>query len=333
MLENAKTINKFLKNHKVISIIGLSKNAGKTTVMNRMIEDSKSQTLAITSIGLDGEKIDNVNYKPKPRIKVYKGMLIATTIECLTEAEIDYVIHEKTSIKTALGLIVIIEAMSDGYVLVAGPSTKTKMKEVLKRLKKYEPNRIFLDGALFRKSFSISEIVDAMILVTGASYSKDMYKTIDDTKSLIDQLSLPMCINDSNYDIISTDLKCYSIDKEFGKDNLFAFINDNNIKVKHLRIHGAITDKIASNIIKNRHLYSESEIQIDDSISFICDIHKYRLLKKLNIKFSVSRTVPVLFLGVNPFSPTGYKYDETKFMELLQKNNNLECINVLTDLE
>lgn len=333
MLEKEKTINKYLKNHKTISIIGLSKNAGKTTVLNRLIEELKSQTIAITSIGLDGEKIDNVNYKPKPRIKVYKGMLIATATDCLIETEIKYVVHEKTSINTALGLIVIIEAMSDGYVLVAGPSTKTKMKEVIKRLKKYEPNRIFLDGALFRKSFSVYDLVDAMILVTGASYSRDMNKTINHTRNLIDQLDLPCSTIRSKYDLIDVDSNGYNIDSEFSKDKVFEYIISNKIKLKYARIHGAITNRITDNIILNREYFVDCTVHVDDSISFICDIHKYELLKKLNIKFEVENSVPVLFLAINPYSPTGYEYDNEKFKKLLQQHNKLHCINVLADLE
>ena len=44
----------------ITSIIGLSKNAGKTTLLNRLIKgfENKIDRLGIASIGIDGEKVD-----------------------------------------------------------------------------------------------------------------------------------------------------------------------------------------------------------------------------------------------------------------------------------
>lgn len=333
MLEKEKIVSKYITTEKVVSIIGLSKNAGKTTVLNKLIEEQKNQLIAITSIGLDGEKIDNVNHKPKPRIKVFKGMIIATAEDCLKEIEILYAIHEKTQIQTALGNIVIIEALSDGFVLVAGPSTKTKMKNLLLKLKKYQLKRIYLDGALFRKSFSIQEIVDGMILVTGAAYSRSMEKTISDSRTLIDQLSLKKNPEPYNYGLVDTKNKGYMIEKGFDKDTILNMIIKNKINVKYLRLTGAFTDKIARRIIDYRLQFLNATIELDDTISFICKGEYYEKLRKVNIHFCVKNSVPVLFLAINPYSPDGYEYDKVKFKKSMQSGLKLKCINVLSDVE
>ena len=332
MLENAKTISKYLQNHNIISIVGMSKNAGKTTVLNQLLKET-TKKVAITSIGLDGEKIDNVNKMPKPRILVKKGTLIATAEECLQESGILFAIHERTQINTALGNIVIIESLSEGFVLVAGPSTKTKMKSLLNILKKYNRDYIFLDGALFRKSFSVKELVDAMILVTGAAYSKDMSKTISDTKSLLDQLSLKVCNDPYNFGLVDKSNKGFMIQKGFEKDTIFNMIVNNSIDVKYLKLKGAITNKIAKRIIENRTQFTNATIEVDDTISFLCDAKEYEKLKKVNIYFCVENTIPVLFLAINPYSPNGFEYDKETFKKEMQKSTTLDCINVLTDLE
>ena len=62
------TLDKF----KVISIVGNTKNAGKTTVLNYYLEKF-DKPIGLSSIGLDGEEIDQVNFLEKPRIFVDKG--------------------------------------------------------------------------------------------------------------------------------------------------------------------------------------------------------------------------------------------------------------------
>ena len=65
-----------------LAIIGLSKNAGKTTCLNHIIaawqETSQLRPLALTSVGRDGELEDILSGNPKPRIYVQTGTLIAS---------------------------------------------------------------------------------------------------------------------------------------------------------------------------------------------------------------------------------------------------------------
>ena len=48
------------------AIAGLSKNAGKTTLLSALIAQTEEK-IAVTSIGLDGENTDAVTLTPKPR--------------------------------------------------------------------------------------------------------------------------------------------------------------------------------------------------------------------------------------------------------------------------
>ena len=56
-----------------LSLIGLSKNVGKTTTTNHLLETLvgenhyRSDELALTSLGLDGETTDALTGFPKPR--------------------------------------------------------------------------------------------------------------------------------------------------------------------------------------------------------------------------------------------------------------------------
>src|SRR5881397_2066455 len=76
-----------------LSLIGLSKNVGKTTTTNHLLETLLHHNLyhagelAITSLGLDGEAIDALTGLPKPRYAPEAGMLVATTATLLLQAE------------------------------------------------------------------------------------------------------------------------------------------------------------------------------------------------------------------------------------------------------
>src|SRR5690554_1770054 len=111
-----------IRNKKVISLIGMAKNVGKTTTLNYLIRKLTDKTLGLTSIGRDGELRDLTLDIPKPRIYINKGTLIATTTACLELSDFTKQILDSTGIITPLGEVVIVRCLSDGYVELAGPS-------------------------------------------------------------------------------------------------------------------------------------------------------------------------------------------------------------------
>ncbi|MEG0661801.1 MAG: hypothetical protein RR472_00835, partial [Anaerovoracaceae bacterium] len=56
--------------YKTVSIVGMAKNAGKTTALNYLIEEAMDEgmILGITSTGRDGESTDVVTGTDKPKV-------------------------------------------------------------------------------------------------------------------------------------------------------------------------------------------------------------------------------------------------------------------------
>ena len=70
---------KLFEGHDTVSIIGMEKNVGKTTVLNAILEECWGiKQVALTSIGRDGEDTDRVTYTHKHKIEVEKGSILAT---------------------------------------------------------------------------------------------------------------------------------------------------------------------------------------------------------------------------------------------------------------
>ena len=79
------TLSELIRPYRSISIIGMCKNAGKTTVLNQIIKEVKGsgRILALTSIGRDGEDKDLVTGTKKPGIHVEEGTLVATASDLI----------------------------------------------------------------------------------------------------------------------------------------------------------------------------------------------------------------------------------------------------------
>ncbi len=59
-----------------ISITGLAKNTGKTSVLNYVLSENFHKRRAITSIGYDGESVDQITDTEKPVIYIKKNTLV-----------------------------------------------------------------------------------------------------------------------------------------------------------------------------------------------------------------------------------------------------------------
>lgn len=178
-------IYEMIKDYKKISIIGMEKNVGKTTLLNRLIDEvSNQKILGLTSIGRDGEEVDVVTETKKPRIYIREGTIVATARDCLRNCDITKEILYVSDFSSPMGNIVIVRARSDGYVDIAGPSYNKQVKIVVDKMLEYGATLTIVDGALGRKSTAIADVSDATILATGASLSLDMLKVVEETKKL-----------------------------------------------------------------------------------------------------------------------------------------------------
>ena len=120
-----------LNETKTMSIVGMCKNAGKTTMLNWLLTAGHLRgTLGLTSIGRDGESTDVVTGTEKPGIFVREGTLIATAKDMLRLGDVTKEILMTTGIPTPLGEVVIMRARSAGYVQLAGPSITTQLRSV-----------------------------------------------------------------------------------------------------------------------------------------------------------------------------------------------------------
>lgn len=178
-----------------LAIIGTGKNAGKTTLLNHILEacaqaDFK-RTLALTSIGRDGEDLDLVTGGAKPGIYLREGQLIATARASIGRADSVLEILALTGIQTATGEIVIARTRSGGFLELAGPSVAADIRRCEAYFRAEAPDCLLIvDGALSRRSPAGGGLTKAAVLVAGLANAGSPAELAEKTARLVDLLTL-----------------------------------------------------------------------------------------------------------------------------------------------
>lgn len=321
-----------LKQHRVISIVGNAKNAGKTTILNHLMK-LYQEPLIITSIGLDGESIDQVTFREKPRIYARSGDLIATSFQTLKQFEADYTIIMETGIHTAIGEVVLCRIEKPGKVLVAGPSKVFDMEKLIAELRENFPYKILVDGAFFRQSFA--RISDGLILVIGAHYSRNMALTVNNAKLNYQKFTLPYYDGSHTFDdskvslLIKDKMIALDMTSTLGKSNLL-FQEFNH--VDGIYIPKALTDEFVETWTNAYHKISVDVI-VDSPVNIQLKDHNLKNLFQLANHIYTRHPLKVLAVAMNPYSPSGYSYSKEAFKKSLEDALGIHVIDVKEDDE
>lgn len=331
-----------LEGYKRISIIGMEKNVGKTTLLNFLIKKiGDKKVVGLTSIGRDGEEVDVVTTTSKPRIFVYPNTIIATARDCLRNCDITREILYTTDFSTPMGNIVIVRAITAGYVDIAGPSFNSQIKEILELMERFGSGLSIVDGALSRKGSAMSDVTEATILSTGAALSLDMGKVIDETKTTVSLLQLPKYENEEirktieKHFLNTRAVVVYKNNKVIDLEGISSLESNEEIKnyfndeIEVIAIRGAITQKFLETLIKNRQNFKKLTLVIKDGTRVFTDFITLRKIEACGIDIRVLNPINLLFVTCNPHSPLGYEFPKERFKNLLKEKLNIDVIDVV----
>lgn len=331
------------KNKKVISIVGLAKNTGKTETLNYLTNKLYENNLKIglISYGRDGEDIDLITGKKKPPVNVYPGSFFVTSSRALRGSDLKYKKIENTGIKTTMGEVNLYQSLDIGEVQLVGINRISQLI-VVKNLIENHVEYILIDGALDRKSSALPRISEAMILSTGAVIGKDLEDVINKTSYELKKLMIDSLKNkdhllklqgyeNKNLSILWTE-KMGII--EFNSPTSLMLINDvidyiknNNIKtIKYLFINGAFTDTVAKKLVNLK--FNNFKLLISDSTKLFLNEMSFNLLTKNNIQINVLYPLNIIGLTINPYNPEGVSIDKDIFLEEINKSINIPIYNI-----
>ena len=317
--------------NKVLGILGTAKNTGKTTTTSALLEIATHQgvSVGLTSIGYDGEDIDNITGLPKPRIFAKKGTLIATAKNCLKSGTAQIKTLKETEISTPLGKIIIGEVLEDGFVIIAGPNKGEELSMVIDKLEKLGNNLILIDGAINRIVPLMK--TDALILTTGAARNINIDFLIKEIQYISYLFELPKIEKKDLMNLKNIEQKVITLiqkdcSKKYLKTNslislsdIQELINRLNEETQLIFIPGVLTEFALNELIKKEvKLLKEKNIIIPNPTHLLVGSNTIFLMdtllkiKKLRINLKIIKTIPILAITVNPFYPL-YRYENSRY--------------------
>lgn len=333
-----KSLYELVAPYESVSLIGMCKNAGKTTTLNQLIAELKQNGISFgaTSVGRDGESTDLVTNTVKPGIFVYKGTIVATAADLLKYCDTTKEILYSTGIYTPMGQIIVFRALTDGFVQIAGPSMTSQLADVSDIIRPYGVDKILIDGALGRKSLCSKKVSQSTILCTGASYHKSMNTVVRDTAYTCQILQLPQAPfdvpqelwnqNDKKYIPVTDPANITLPEERVTPEKVWRKGAPN--PPEYMVVQGGLTDAMVKTLVmSNADLRGKKMVLLDGS-KILLSSDMYEKLRIKGLQFEVADALELLAVTINPFSAYGFHFDKDEFMEKMSAAIDVPVYNV-----
>jgi hypothetical protein len=317
-----------------LSLIGLSKNVGKTTTTNYLLETLLSEQLyqarelAITSLGLDGETSDALTGLPKPHYVPAAGLLIATTADLLRQAEHDGAQVEhlvQLPGRTALAPVILARVLRPGRIILAGPTLLRDLHQTLAQFQSYGARLSIIDGAINRLGAATPAVSDACIVCTGASVGATPELVARRTANVLARLSTPQTLFTDVYRKLHPHVRLLT----FASDESDQF-NEQTVEIYAgsmeptaesrwivdsmqgkqtmqnpvIFLRGAFTEELAREVLVRLPLsQSGAELIVNDATKIFCHSVVLQRLSSRGLHVRVANSIRILAITINPYTP------------------------------
>lgn len=325
-----------LKDYKSISTIGLEKNVGKTETLNYILKKlaQKNYKVALTSIGIDGENVDQVTATAKPEIYLPKGTLFVTSEKHYKLKRFQAEILDVSERTTALGRLITGRALGEGYILLSGPSNGTWVKEIIDNTLEKGADIMLVDGALSRLSVGSPIITEGIILSTGAAVSLNMGEVIKKTRHVINLLKLLRIEDHLRERIENLEDGIYLLGKEIRKLPIKSLLHFNTLKENifkegnvKLYITGVITERFIDSVSRQENIENIEIIAKDFTKIFTSPEVLNKYFRKGG-RLKVVLDTKLIGITINPVAPSGYTLNSKELIDKLQEFIDVPVVNL-----
>ena len=309
-----------------LSIVGMAKNTGKTVCLNYVLEQLRmtDKVVAVTSIGLDGEKTDQVTQTEKPEVTLSEGTYFVTSEYHYRQRRLLSEICQLSTDMTSLGRLVTAKALQEGKVILTGPSSTGKIREMIGQMRELGVDLTIVDGALSRKSPASPAITDGLILTTGAAIAPDLNSIVMKTQFVYRLMQLPEYETTRRKALLVADSGIFAVEKDTMhrlpiaspllftkcKDKLFAHGNT-------LFVSGIVTDNMVDYLRMQPNVKDIKLVVKDFTKIFVTPFVLQGFLQKGG-RLLVLKRPNLLSVCINPVSPSGFKVESQKLADALQ---------------
>jgi hypothetical protein len=322
---------------RTLSITGMAKNTGKTVTLNYLLNQLKAlhKVIAVTSIGIDGEKTDQVTQTEKPEIELYEGTLFVTSEYHYRQRQLLSEIIDLSDESTSLGRLVTARVLQAGKVILSGPATTGGVRRVLDRMGEYGVDLTIVDGALSRKSHAAPTVTDGLILSTGAAIAPDLNTIVKKTSELHDLMQLPAYETDKADELLQVENGIFAL--EDGKPvslNIPSSLLSDKYKTElfahgnQLFISGILTDMML-NFLKMQPEAKGCAVVVKDFTKIFVTPMTLRLFQSKGGKLYVLKRPNLIAVTVNPLAPSGFSVLSNVLVEAMERVFSVPVYDVM----
>lgn len=302
-----------------LAIVGTEKNTGKTECLNYVLRNlpAGNPLTAVTSIGVDGERVDSLTGGAKPEIALPAGMLFATSEKHYASRRLTAEVLDVGDDVTALGRTVTARSLLPGRLMLSGPSTTVSLRRWMDAVRRFGAKLVVVDGALSRLSSASPTVAEAIILATGAALSSGLDTLIRQTAHTVSLIGLPEAslsvreaFEDSPAAIMTVDaggtVQDSGIASALGTADVTALVSG----AAALYVGGALTDRFASAV--RASCSGGLELVVPDFTKVFLSAPVLRSLGDAGVRLTVLKRSRLLAVCVNPLAPNGYRLDSER---------------------
>lgn len=316
-------------NAPTVTVIGLCKNAGKTTALCRLMDELAGETLAVTSVGRDGERTDVVTGTEKPQIRVRAGTIFATARGLLPRCDVTVQVLDVTDVYTPLGQVAVLRALSDGWVQLAGPSAVGQLEPLERSFRALGADRVLIDGAAGRKSLAAAGAGCALLCV-GASMEGTMEHLAAETAHVCALFAAPTIA------LAHKDARFALFDKA-GAPMELELTADGQPEWKSLPegecilwVQGGVTDGMLRALAQRGVAMT---VAAPDATHFLFGRSAAELFVRRGGALRVERAIPIAAVCANPWSAYGRHLERESFLKVLRDAVELPVVDVKGERE
>lgn len=338
------TLGELTSSDRRLALVGLAKNTGKTEALTSLLRELRAEgrCVGVTSVGRDGEERDVIDSRiSKPRVDLPAGSIVATTDGLLRASAVPHELLEQTGVRTPLGRVLVARLTGDGAIEVAGPSAAADVRAAADAMLVHGAEQVLIDGAIDRRAASSPEIVDGLVVSTGAVLSHDIGEVVLQTKDAIDlvrlprvdpaseigqllrELSAPRAGDARTSFLVDEDLELVPLPPGFvltGDAEQIAEALDANPGARWLHVAGALPDRFLRSLLHPvHHRRRELVLVVSDPTKVFLWKRGPEWYRRQGVHLQVLEHVALQALTVNPLAPQSHRFDSARLRELLRE--------------
>jgi hypothetical protein len=257
---------------------------------------------------------------------------VATAWATLERAKVRTRLIGGTGIASPMGEIMLVQVLQHGEMEVAGASRGSDQRMVIGMLQRCGADRVALDGALGRSQHASPALADGVVLSTGAAIGGGMADVLRKTR---DRLAL-LCISPAPEKVRQ---RCAEVfehtgvgawgpggEKVFGAP--IATLNAGQ-SIEHLMatplgliaVSGAVGKSLWRVLHTLAQRYPGLTLVVADGTKLFVDAAELERFSRAGGQVYAYRSIRLLGLAVNPFSPYGGSFEPEEFLNASRTAN------------